>query len=212
MNRNPILIETVRMRDGAAPLWGHHVARVIRSCREVGVPPPRQLLAPVGGPDRVVRFAVSAGGVETTERPVGSLAPVRLAVSTVRHEPYPRKTADRAVFDRARAEAEAAGADDGVLLVAGGWVAEAAMWGLYWWESESLCAPPLDFLILRSVARQRLGEITPVTERRRTPAELRARPLFVANAARGVVEVAVLDGNVPPPDPRIGELARAFWP
>jgi branched-subunit amino acid aminotransferase/4-amino-4-deoxychorismate lyase len=212
VNRSPVLIETVRVRDAVAPLWSYHVARVVRSCREIGVPPPRELLAPEDGSDRIVRLSVSATGVETSERPVGSLAPVRLHISSVRHEPYPHKTTDRAVFDRARAEAEAVGADDGVLLVAGGWVAETAIWGLYWWEGERLCAPPVAFGLLRSVARQRLGELLMIEERRRSPAELAGRPLFVANAARGVVEVSVFDGNAPPHDPRIGQLAGAFWP
>lgn len=212
MNRSPALIETVRMRGGVAPLWGHHVARVVRSCRALGVPLPAALPAPAEGPDRIIRMVVSAGGVDVAERPVGFTEPVRLAVSSVRHAPYPHKTTDRELFDRSRAEAEAAGADDGVLLVAAGWVAETAIWGLYWWEAGRLCAPPLDFGILRSVARERLNEIIRIEERRCSPAELRGHPLLVANAARGVVEVAEFDGNASPRDPRSDELVRAFWP
>ena len=131
MSHAPELIETVRLRGGEAPLWGFHLARVIGSCTEVGVPPPRELLLAAGGPDRVVRFVVSARGVETSERPVGSSTPVRLIVSTERHEPYPHKLTARDVFDRALREAESQGADDGVLLTHGGWVAETSIWGLY---------------------------------------------------------------------------------
>ena len=34
------LIETVRLRNGAAPLWYLHVRRLATSCRALGVPIP----------------------------------------------------------------------------------------------------------------------------------------------------------------------------
>ena len=37
------LIETVRVRDAVAPLWGLHLRRLLRSCRELGVPFPGEL-------------------------------------------------------------------------------------------------------------------------------------------------------------------------
>ena len=212
MKRHPTLIETVRVRDGAVPLWGHHLARLFDSCRAVGVPPPVELRAPEGGSDRVHRLLVSARGVETGERPVGSTAPVRLVTAAVRHEPYPHKTTDREPFERARAEAESRGADDGVMLVAGGWVAETAIWGVYWWENGRLSAPPFDFGILDSVARRRLAEIAgTIAERKAGPAELARHSAFVANAARGVVPVASIDGETVVSSSETAALAAAFW-
>lgn len=212
MSRHPTLIETVRVRRGAAPLWGHHLARLFASCRAVGVEPPGSLPTPAGGDDRVHRLLVSSRGVETTERPVGPTDPVRLLTSPVRHEPYPHKTASREPFDRAVAAAQAAGADDGVLLTAGGWVAETAVWGVYWWEDEQLCAPPMELGVLDSVARRRIGELTGgVRERRVRPEELPARAPFVANAARGVLAVRSLDGRAVDLRAETMALAEAFW-
>ncbi len=207
------LIETVRVRNGAAPLWGLHVARVMASCRAVGVEPPGALPTPEGGNDRVVRLLVTSSGVAVSERPVGSLVPVRLAVSTVPHRPYPHKTTARDAFERAQRDAQAAGADDGILLVPGGWVAETAIWGLFWWEGDRLCAPPLELGILPGVARRRIDELVGgVVERRATPAELGGRALLVANAARGVIPVATLGGNAVPGAPETARLAATFWP
>jgi branched-subunit amino acid aminotransferase/4-amino-4-deoxychorismate lyase len=212
VNRRPTLIETVRVRDGVAPLWGHHLARLFDSCRAIGVPPPAELRTPEGGADRVHRLLVSARGVETGERPVGSAAPVRLVTATVRHEPYPHKTTSREPFDRAWAEAESRDADDGVMLVPGGWVAETAIWGVYWWEKGRLSAPPFDFGILDSVARRRLTEIVGgIAERRAAPAEVARHSAFVANAARGVVPVESIDGETVVSSSETAALAAAFW-
>ena len=212
MRRPPELIETVRVRGGLAPLWAHHVARLFACCRPAAVEPPRSLTAPAGGPDRIHRLVVSARGIEASERAVGSLEPVRLVTSEVRHEPYPCKTTDRAQFDRARAAAEAAGADDAILLTAGGWVAETAIWGLYWWEDGRLAGPPMDFGILDSVARRRLGEISGgIAERRATSRQISEAGAFVANAARGVVPVASVDGRVVVFSRETAVVAGAFW-
>ncbi|MBA2626745.1 MAG: aminotransferase class IV [Gemmatimonadales bacterium] len=211
-HRSPGLIETVRVRDGVAPLWGFHLARLMRSCRSVGIEPPLALETPAGGADRVVRLVVRSGEVERSERPIGATRPVRLVTSAVRHVPYPDKTTNRAPFDRARAEAEAAGADDGMMLVAGGWVAETAVWGVYWWEGDRLCAPPLELGLLRSVARERVREVVgEIDERRAAPAELTSRAAFVANAARGVIHVASIDGVSVVESSRTARVAGLFW-
>ena len=65
------LIETIRMRNGAAPLWYLHLRRLATSCRALGVPIPADLPTPEGGPDRVHRLLVSRRGVVAGERTVG---------------------------------------------------------------------------------------------------------------------------------------------
>ncbi len=206
------LIETVRVVGGAAPLWGLHLARLMSSCRAVGIEPPLALATPAGGADRVVRFVVRTGDVDVSERPVGAARPVTLETSMVPHVPYPHKLTTRDAFDHARSTAEANGADDGLLLVAGGWVAETAIWGVYWWEGDRLCAPPLAFGILRSVARARIADLAGgIHETRATPGELVGRPVFVANAARGVVSIRSIDGRTVAESSRAARLAHAFW-
>jgi branched-subunit amino acid aminotransferase/4-amino-4-deoxychorismate lyase len=207
------LIETVRIRNGAAPLWGLHVRRLATSCRALGVPIPVELITPEGGHDRVHRLLVSRRGVVAGERPVGSTAPVRLVTSKVIHRPYPHKLVDRERFDRALADAKAIGADDGLLLTAGGQVAETAIWGLFWWEDGKPAGPALELGVLPGVARARIGELMGgIEERKATLEEIRGKPLFVANAARGVVPVATLDGADVPASPATDALAARFWP
>jgi branched-subunit amino acid aminotransferase/4-amino-4-deoxychorismate lyase len=207
------LIETVRLRNGAAPLWYLHMRRLATSCRALGVPIPTELPTPEGGADRVHRLLVSRRGLVAGERPVGSTAPVRLITSKVIHRPYPHKLVDRERFDRALADAKAVGADDGVLLTALGQVAETAIWGLFWWEDGAVAAPPLELGILPGVARARIGEIVgEIRERKATPEELRGMPMFVANSVRGVVPVATFDGVATPSAPETEALATQFWP
>ena len=207
------LIETVRIRSGVAPLWHLHVRRLATSCRALGVPIPTEMITPEGGADRVQRLLVSRRGLVAGERPVGSLAPVRLVTSKVVHRPYPHKLVDRERFDRALADAKAAGADDGLLLTAGGQVAETAIWGVFWWEDGKVAAPALEIGVLPGVARSRIEELVGgVEERKATLEEIRGKTLFVANAARGVVPVASLDGVGVPENAVTDELAARFWP
>ena len=208
------LIETVRIRGGVAPLWYLHLRRLAGSCKALGIPLPGELPTPSGGADRVHRIQAGPRCASVSERPVGPADPVRLVtVSGVVHRPYPHKTTDRAQFAHAIEQARTRGADDGVLLAEGGWVAEAGIWSLFWWEDGRVAAPPLALGVLPGVARARIAEQTgQVVERRVQMDQIRGRSLFVANAVRGVVPVAVLDGVAVRPNEATNALAREFWP
>ena len=206
------LIETVRIRGGEAPLWYLHLRRLASSCKALGVPLPGELPTPSGGPDRIHRLEVGPKGVEVSTRPVGSTDPVRLITARVTHRPYPHKTTDRGQFDRALEEATAAGADDAVLLTEGGHVAECAVFGLFWWEGDRLCTPPLALGILPGVGRARIEELAGrIDERRVTPEALGGLSLFVANAARGVVPVSSFQGGKVAQDPGTMRISALFW-
>ena len=58
----PSLIETVRIRNGVAPLWYLHLRRLATSCKALGVPLPGELITPGGGADRVHRLEVGPQG------------------------------------------------------------------------------------------------------------------------------------------------------
>ena len=212
MTRIPTLIETVRVREGRAPLWHLHLRRLVESCRALGVPFPPAFEVPAGA-DRVHRIAVGPKGLQVTERPVGSTAPVWLVTARTPHRPYPHKTTARDAFDAAAAEAMEARAGDAVLLTARGEVAECTIWSLLWWEGDRLAGPPLSLGVLRSVSRMRLEELAgPLLERAVPRAALAGRSLLVANAVRGVVPVARLDGAEVPQEARTEALAARFWP
>ncbi len=200
------------MRNGESPLWYLHLRRLATSCKALGIPLPGTLIPPAGGEDRVQRFEVGPKGVKLSERPVGSLEAVRLVSSAIPHRAYPHKTTDREQFERALAGAHSAGADDALLLTVGGYVAETAIWGIFWWEDGLVCAPAAELGILPGVARARIAELVGnMVERRVQLEHLRGRSLFVANAARGIVPVASLDGAIVPPDPLTEGLVARFW-
>lgn len=209
----PALIETVRVRGGVAPLWYLHLRRLAASCQALGVPLPRELLTPEGGADRVHRLEVARRGLSVTERELPRAAEaVELLVGRAPHRPYPHKTTDRAQFDRALEEARAAGADDVVLLSDGGYVAECAVWSIFWWEQGRVCAPPLALGVLPGVARARVGELTGgVEERLARLEEILDRSPFVGNAVRGLVPVGRLGGSAIAPDAGLGRLQAGFW-
>jgi branched-subunit amino acid aminotransferase/4-amino-4-deoxychorismate lyase len=167
----------------------------------------------LGGTDRVHRLAVGPSGLQVSERAVGSTAPVWLVTARTVHRPYRHKITERSAFDAAAREAMEARAGDALLLTARGAVAECTIWSLLWWEGERLAAPPLGLDVLRSVSRMRLEELAgPLLERAVPREALTGRSLLVANAVRGVVPVARLDGVEVPQDARTMALATRFWP
>jgi branched-subunit amino acid aminotransferase/4-amino-4-deoxychorismate lyase len=209
----PALIETIRIRNGDAPLWYLHLRRLAVSCKALGIPLPAELPPPSGGGDRVYRLEVGMRGVQTSERLVGPSTPVKLMVSRVTHHSYPYKTAERAQFDRALDGARAAGMDDALLLTPGGYVAETAIWSILWWEKGELCGPAFDLGVLPGVGRARVTELAgQVEERHSGLGEIREFPMFVVNAVRGVVPVAAIDGQPVPSSRETDALARRFWP
>jgi branched-subunit amino acid aminotransferase/4-amino-4-deoxychorismate lyase len=151
-------------------------------------------------------------GVRVTERQVGSTEPVRLVTSHVVHRDYRHKTTEREQFDRVLEEARAAGADDGLMLTDSGHLAECAIWSLFWWDGDVLCAPAGSLGVLPGVARRRIGELQPIEERRSSRRELDGLSLFVANAVRGIVPVPMLDGRAVAPHAGTAGLMERFWP
>ena len=213
MDAATTLIETVRVRDGHAPLFYLHLRRLVASCKALGVPFPGAFEIPSGSPDRVQRLEVSRSGFRASERELGVTRPMTLITSSVRHPGYPHKVAARGAFEQASGLARDAGADDALLLTSGGKVAEATIWCLFWWEGDRLAAPALDLGILPGVSRMRIEEVTgPVTPMWVGREGLVGRSLLLSNAARGIVQVSTLDGVSVPADSRTEALQARFWP
>jgi branched-subunit amino acid aminotransferase/4-amino-4-deoxychorismate lyase len=213
MRHTPALIETMRIRNGAAPLWYLHIRRLATSCKALGIPLPGELPPPEGGPDRAIRWEVGMRGVQRSERLVGPAEPVRLIISRVAHHPYPHKTTDRAQFERALDIARGAEADDALLLTPGGFVAETAIWSVFWWEGRTLCAPASELGVLPGVGRARVAELVgEIEERRSTWQDLRGLSLFLVNAVRGVTKVSAVQDDPVPSARQTDELAARFWP
>ena len=213
MRHSTALIETMRIRNGLAPLWYLHIRRLATSCKALGIPLPGELPPPEGGLDRTVRWEVGMRGVQESERLVEPVERVKLIISRIAHHPYPHKTTDRAQFDRALDKARGAEADDALLLTPGGYLAETAIWSVFWWEGGKLCAPALELGILPGVGRARIAELAgEIEERRATWSEVRGFPLFLANAVRGVAKVSAVQDDAVPSAKQTDDLATRFWP
>ena len=211
------VFETIRVRTGRAPFLERHAARLAAACQALDLPLPghplADLVAPWLGPgDVVVRVEVAGPEVRVTTRPVPSAAPLTVILATVPHTPYPHKTTSRAAFETAQAEAQAAGADDALLLTASGLVAEGAVWSMFWWEADRLATPALTLGVLPGIARARIMALVPTIEREQQPDELVGRGVFAANAVRGIIPIRSLGGGLVPDDPRTARLAARFWP
>jgi branched-subunit amino acid aminotransferase/4-amino-4-deoxychorismate lyase len=209
--RLPHLIETVRVWNGRAPLWRFHHSRLEASAAALGLRPAH--LTEPSGPDRVIRILAGNGDAAIEERLPGPAGPLPVAFAGVPHPGYPHKTDRREAFTRALAEVAVDGASEAILSTAEGWVAEGSFTAVLWWEGERIAAPPFALGILPSVARRRIEEIAgPIAEIRIDPIGLAARSFFLANAARGIVEVAALQGESMRRDARTAALAGRFWP
>ncbi len=196
------------------PLWPLHMERLERSALALGITLPQELEPPSGGADRIVRFEFrSRGRVRVTERGVERPQGLRLRAARVPHRGYRHKTTDREWLDAARLDAASQGADDALLLSEEGFVAESSIWSVFWWEGGRLAAPPLSFGILPGVARARLSELAGgLVEIRLPGSRLPASGGFLANAARGVVPLVELDGEIAVYEPQTERLTEAFWP
>jgi branched-subunit amino acid aminotransferase/4-amino-4-deoxychorismate lyase len=159
-----------------------------------------------------VRLELRDGTAEVTTREVPPAVPASVILATEPHAPYPYKTTDRGLFERALAEARAAGAQDALLVTPDGYVAEGTTWSLFWWEGDRLYTPALDLGILPGVGRARVMELEDVEEVLVPIGDFAPRGMFLVNAVRGIVPIGVFRGRDVPLDGRTPELSRAFWP
>lgn len=210
-----VLIETMRVRRGRIPLFHHHAARFAASLRALGLPQSLSLEDAAREADSVqegvVRVEAGSAGMQVTSRSHDSPRPI--SVRTLPgFRPYPHKTTDREQFTRACREAQASGADDALLLSAGGEPAEGTTWSLFWWDARGLHTPALALGVLPGVARARFAEMGALSEGT-CPVDLLAlRGCFAANAVRGVIPIREINGALVRADERTVRLAARFWP
>jgi branched-chain amino acid aminotransferase len=144
----------------------------------------------------------------------------RLVTSSFRLPPDERlarfKTCNKLPQILARAEADAAGADEALLLDLSGHVVEGSSSNLFWFDATGLCTPPLTAGILPGVTRAVVMELAQslglaVSERVLLPAQLSsASGVFLSVTSSGIVEAISLDGKSLSSSPRVKELHRAY--
>jgi branched-chain amino acid aminotransferase len=145
----------------------------------------------------------------------------RLVTSTVRlpaNEPLANfKTCNKLAQVLARAEADAAGANEALLLNTEGSVVEGSSSNLFWIEQGTVYTPPLAAGILPGVTRAvvmdlcRTAGLT-LLEGKTTPERLRASEgLFLSLTSAGIAEAITLDGRTLARSAAVTRLHAAYW-
>ena len=147
-------------------------------------------------------------------------APWRLITSALRlpaHDPLAEhKTANKLRQVLARAEAEANGADDALLLNTRGAVAEATGANLFWIQGAKLWTPPLGSGALPGITRGVVAELCrqlrlDLAERPCLPRSLRrADGVFLSLSSVGIVEAVELDDVPLERSPITAHLHQAY--
>ncbi|MGA2173417.1 MAG: aminotransferase class IV [Verrucomicrobiota bacterium] len=175
-------------------------------------------------PDCILRLSLSRGITERGYSPknatrpalvmtlhpaprIGGARPPRWRVITSSFrlpagDPLTRfKTANKLPQVLARAEADAAGAQEALLLNTAGCLAEGTTSNVFWVRDNVVCTPPPPSGALPGVTRQAILDLCvknkiPWREKQARPAVLRgADGVFLTMTSMGVVEVEFLDGR-----------------
>jgi aminodeoxychorismate lyase len=127
------------------------------------------------------------------------------------------KTNNKLVQVLARAEAEARGADEALLLNTEGFVTETAAGNFFWMERGRVFTPPLAAGGLPGVARALVMELAAAgghrVEEKLLPGHegRRCESAFITMSTQGVVEVSSLDGTALSSSELVAETHRAYW-
>lgn len=197
------LIETLRHApDGGFLRLRLHLARLDRSARRLGFPPPRdasaalsQAVADATGPQRVRLTFDRAGHIAVTTAPfvpLGAETVWRVRIARTRLDSADMllraKTTRRAVYDRARSEFGADEADEVLLLNEKDEVCEGTITSLFVDDGSGvLRTPPIACGLLAGVLRSELICGRRARTGRIGLAELAAAKLFVGNSLRGLI-------------------------
>jgi aminodeoxychorismate lyase len=126
------------------------------------------------------------------------------------------KTCNKLAQILARMEADAAGADEALLLNTDGFVVEGASSNLFWIHDNQVCTSPLASGILPGITRSVILEICrslslPVREINISPEKLKnADGVFVSLSSCGVMEIGSLDGQELKQSDLFEEISRAY--
>lgn len=240
------LFETMRVVNGRPFRWWEHMERLRKGGDFLGIKIPfsckslekvaAELIEQNKMPDALMRLTVSRGvglrgySPKGADKPtlVMTLHPVpnkpalpwKLVTASLRLPAGDKlaqfKTANKLAQVLARAEADAAGADEAVLLNTDGHVIEGASSNLFWIEDKTVCTPPLTDGLLAGVTRAVTIEICqslslPVMEKAVTPEQLRrADGVFLTLSSIGVAEAIALDGSPLATSPIAANIYRAY--
>lgn len=240
------LFETMRVFNRNPFFWNQHIERLQCGADFLKIKIPYspeslrefmdELIAQNNMPDALLRLTLSRGVGPRGYSPRGADSPTlvmslhpapggaapRWKLITASHrlpanEPLAQfKTCNKLTQVLARAEADAACADEALLLNTDGFVVEGASSNLFWVDDETICTPPLVAGILPGVTRAVVLEVCRLLSLQTREAQIVSRDLhgtdgvFVSLSSFGVVEARSLDGKFCPESPLAGRIAHAY--
>ena len=240
------LFETARVYAGQPFLWREHMDRFARGADALGIVPPLSegemrraldlLIARNRMPEALARITLSRGAGPRGYSPRGAESPT-LALAlflppadlpkafklvTSGHRLYSGdplagfKHNNKLIHILARAEADAAGADEAILLNDQGAVAEGTATNLFWVRDQTIGAAPLSSGTLAGVTRAYVISLArangfSVREESLPPEELkRAEGLFVTASGLEIMEVSHWDGRRVARSPFVRKLKALY--
>jgi branched-chain amino acid aminotransferase len=239
------VFETARLHRGRFFRLAEHLARLRRSAGMLQIPmPPEQQLADVARElarrgeyeEATLRIIVTRGADRTTSGvELVTLQPMppdwraraergwRVITATTRRAaassgPPALKAIGRSYALLARLEADAAGADDALLLSADDYVAEGPTWNVFWRVGERLFTPDTDVGILGGITRAIVSGIAADigfdvrTGAYPATALDDADEIFATMTSVGIAAITELDGRRLAPRPAAApELQKRYW-
>jgi branched-chain amino acid aminotransferase len=127
------------------------------------------------------------------------------------------KTCNKLPQVLARAEADASGAQEALLMNTDGFVVEGASSNLFWISGETICTPPLTSGVLAGVTRAIIFELCakvgyPVREETVQHAQLlQSNGLFLSLTSVGIAEGISVDRKPLARSPMATTLSEAYW-
>lgn len=202
-----LVADSFLLDDGRVRGWDEHRRRFEESCRGLGHAPaanvyerlaqilpaagrwfPRVELVALSRGDRI-RLHVRPAPARRAEIAVWPVTPAAALINP-RH-----KGPDLQFLVALRAQAQARGAHEALMLDDRGFAIEGALSNLMWWEDDVLCAVPDDAPILPGVTRAlllRIAQARGQAVRLAIPrlADLRGREVWLTNSLHGVSRVS----------------------
>lgn len=190
-------------------------------------------------PDCMLRLSISRGITARGYSPKGAVSPAtvmtlhplparegqgmprwRVITSSIRaavNDPLRLfKTANKLPQVLARAEADAVGAQEAILLNNDGFIAEGTSSNVFWLEGDAVCTTPLPSGALPGVTRRAILDLCVKRkikrrEKNAKPAALhKSQGAFLTMTSMGVVEIESLDGRRLRRSPLVKKLSSAY--
>jgi aminodeoxychorismate lyase len=239
------LFETIRVFNGKPFRWEEHLERLRSGADFLKIKLPfkpaqlrtfaDKLFAKNKMPDSLLRITLSRGVGEAGFSPKNAMQPT--LVMSLRPAPKSDiqwslisssfrlpandslaqfKTSNKLPQVLARAEADAAHADEALLLNTDGFVAEATSSNLFWIRQGAIYTPPLTAGILPGITRSVVFEIAahfniPIHEKNIRLKELvQMDGIFLSLSSMGIVPAKSLDGKILKKSPITTQIARSY--